>query len=167
MRNLISLAVVGTVLSLAAPSGATVLGPDPAACAGGSGAAALVRVEGFKQRSGNLRVQAYQADPGVFLVKGKWLARVDVPVTPRGRMEICVPLPAPGEYAIAVRHDVDGSGSSGWSDGGGFSRNPKLSLLKLKPEVDKVAVAVTRPGTPVDVTLNYRQGLSIGPVATH
>jgi hypothetical protein len=61
---------------------------------------------------------------------------------------------------------LDGDNDKGdWSDGGGFSRNPKLSLLKLKPSFNQVAVPVGNGVKSVNVVLNYRQGLSIGPVA--
>jgi uncharacterized protein (DUF2141 family) len=77
-----------------------------------------------------------------------------------------VSLPGPSSYAVAVRHDSDGDNAKGdWSDGGGFSRNPKLSLLKLKPSFGQVAVPVGNGVRTVDVVLNYRQGLSIGPVS--
>ena len=50
-------------------------------------------------------------------------------------------MPRAGRYAVAVRHDVDGDGND-WGDGGGFSRNPKLSLLNLKPKYQNVAIPV-------------------------
>jgi uncharacterized protein (DUF2141 family) len=142
-----------------------ILGPDAAACrAGADGPAALVRVTGFKDRGGNLRVQLYGNNPAEFLEKGKKLRRVDLPVEANGDMAICVALPRFGEFAIAVRHDRDGNGKSGWSDGGGFSGNPKLSLASVKPSFED-AVFVAKPGVQVvDVILNYRHGLSIRPV---
>jgi uncharacterized protein (DUF2141 family) len=76
-----------------------------------------------------------------------------------------VAVPRTGNSAIAVRHDADGNGKSGWSDGGGFSRNPKISLVDLKPSYQEVAIPVGKGVKPVDVILNYRQGLKIGPVA--
>lgn len=156
-----------SLLALSAPAHAVVLGPDAASCAPGSSApAALVRVEGFRVHSGNLRVQVYGGNPAEFLEKGKWLKRVDVPVTPAGAMQVCVALPAAGNYAIAVRHDTDGNGRSGWNDGGGFSRNPRLSLTSLKPNHREVVMAFGAGTRPVDVVLNYRQGLSIRPIET-
>jgi uncharacterized protein (DUF2141 family) len=149
----------------ATPAGATVLGPDAAACTGGA-PSVLVRVDGFKARSGDLRVQVYGGKPEDFLAKGRKLKRVELGVTRDGPMEVCVALPGPGNYAVAVRHDVDGSGKSGWNDGGGFSRNPRLSLTRLKPRYEDVVVAVGRRPLAVDVVLNYRRGLSIGPVAS-
>jgi uncharacterized protein (DUF2141 family) len=145
------------------PGAAGMLG-DAAACAQGD-SAVLVRVEGFKAHRGTLRVQIYGSNPADFLAKGKKLRRVDVPVASAGRMDVCVEVPGPGNYAVAVRHDLDGNGKSGWSDGGGFSRNPDISLLHLKPNYRDVVIQVGRGVKPVNVTLNYRRGLSIGPIA--
>ena len=159
-----TLAAAALAAGLAAPLAAAgaVLGPEASACNAGSGRPAfLVNVSGFKQRSGEVRVQLYPAN-GSFLAKGKWLRRIDVPVARSGPMRICVPAPRPGTYAIAVRHDVQGNGSD-WNDGGGFSRNPKLSLLRYKPTYQQVSIKVGSGVQPVDVLLNYRQGLSIGP----
>jgi uncharacterized protein (DUF2141 family) len=141
------------------------LGPDAAACRPGSNQpAVLVNVSGFKSRSGRVRVQIYNS--ANFLVKGQRVRRIDVPVT-AASMPVCVALPGAGTYAVAVRHDVNGNSQSGdWSDGGGFSRNPKISLLRLKPSFEQVAVPVGHGVRPVPVVLNYRSGLSIGPVAS-
>lgn len=159
-------------LAFASLTGALIGFPAPAALVGDVGACArgdsavLVRVDGFKARQGILRVQVYGSNPADFLAKGKKLKRVDLPVARSGRMEVCVDLPAPGNYAIAVRHDMDGNGKSGWNDGGGFSRNPEISLTHLRPSYREVVIQVGRGVRPVDVTLNYRRGLSIGPVAS-
>lgn len=148
----------------AAPAQAA-LGPDAPSCrAGASDPAVLVNVTGFKHRNGKLRVQLYGSNPADFLAKGKKLRRIDLPVTGTGPMRVCVAVPKTGSYAIAVRHDADGNGKSGWNDGGGFSRNPRISLVDLKPSYQEVAIPVGRGVKPVDVVLNYRQGLSIGPV---
>jgi uncharacterized protein (DUF2141 family) len=158
---------VGAVLALGAgtPVPAALLGPDAAACApAAAGPAVLARIDGFKVRTGNLRVQVYGGKAEDFLARGKYVKRVDLPVTRAGAMEVCVALPAPGNYAVAVRHDVDGSGRSNWDDGGGFSRNPPLSLFKLKPRFEDVVIAVGERPKTVEVVLNYRRGLSIGPV---
>jgi uncharacterized protein (DUF2141 family) len=159
------IAAAGVALA-AHPAGAqAALGPDAASCRAGSGEAAmLVNVSGFKARAGRVRVQVYNGSN--FLVKGKRVRRVDLPVT-AASMPICVALPGPATYAVAVRHDLDGDNDKGdWSDGGGFSRNPKLSLLKLKPSFNQVAVPVGKGPKAVNVVLNYRNGLSIGPVAS-
>ena len=80
-----------------------------------------------RQRTGKVRVALYGGNPRTFLERGQKLRKIDLPVTASGPMRICVAVPQAGRYAVAVRHDVDGNGRSGWSDGGGFSRNPRLS----------------------------------------
>ncbi|KKW90785.1 hypothetical protein YP76_18210 [Sphingobium chungbukense] len=141
-----------------------IMGPDAQACEQGAGPAFLVQVRGFKKSAGDLRVQIYGSDPQSFLAKGKWLRRIDLPVSNVPFMPVCVSLPAPGAYAVAVRHDVDGNGKSGWNDGGGFSRNPSLSLFHLKPAFAKVVVSVGTEVKKIPIVLNYRRGLSIRPI---
>ncbi|MDB5671431.1 MAG: hypothetical protein JWO25_2390 [Alphaproteobacteria bacterium] len=162
---LVTLAAAVALTGTSAPAQAA-LGPDAAACNPGSGRPALlVSINGFVKRSGRLRVQVYD-NPNTFLEKGAKLRRIDLPVTSGGAMNVCVAVPAPGRYAVAVRHDVDGDNARGdWSDGGGFSNNPSISLFHLKPSYQQTAVAVGNGVRPVNVILNYRHGLSIGPVA--
>ena len=83
--------------------------------------------------------------------------------TVSGPMPICVSLPRAGRYAVAVRHDIDGDGND-WGDGGGFSRNPRLSLTSLRPRYQNVAFDVGGGIQNVNVVLNYRFGLSVRPV---
>ena len=167
MKSFVNFVAAAAALTLGLPAApaAAALGPDAPACHGGSGRPALlVSVSGFKLRGGRVRVQIYDASN--FLVKGQRVARVDLPVT-SSVMPVCVALPRPGSYAVAVRHDVNGNNKSGdWSDGGGFSRNPKISFFHLKPSFGEVAVPVGNGPRGVSVVLNYRQGLSIGPVAS-
>ena len=152
-------------IALAAQTGAAqaALGPDAARCRAGDGPALLVNVDGFKARTGNLRVNVYGSDPEAFLERGRYVRRIDLRVTGSGTMPVCVRVPHAGRYAVAVRHDVDGDGND-WGDGGGFSRNPRLSLTNLRPSYGNVAFVVGKRVQPVSVVLNYRFGLSIRPV---
>ena len=59
---------------------------------------------------------------------------------------------------------INGGDGNDWGDGGGFSRNPRLSLTNLRPGYENVAFNVARGVQPVNVVLNYRYGLSIRPV---
>jgi uncharacterized protein (DUF2141 family) len=163
---------VVAVLALATPltaAHAAAAGIDPAACRADSHTpAVLVKVQGFKSISGNLRVQVYGSDPAQFVKGGERVLRADFPV--RGApAEVCIALPAPGRYAIAVRHDADGNGKGGVNDGGGFSRNPGISLAdalaRRMPRYEDVAVMVGGGPRAIDIVLNYRQGLSIRPLA--
>lgn len=155
--------------ALAAPAGGAVLGPHAAACTDASRPAMLVRVIGLKSRSGMIRVQSYGGDPAHFFDKGSYLERVEVPTPASGAVEICMPVPRAGTYAISVRHDIDGQGNGGASNGGGMSGNPNISLMdvlfKRKPSPAQVAVPVTGR-TIVSVVMNYMQGGSVRPIAT-
>ena len=164
-RLFLSAAAVAAALTLPAAPAAAALGPDAAACsAGANRPAMLVSVNGFKNRAGRLRVQVYGSNPSEFLAKGKKLRRIDLPVSGTGPMNVCVAVPRPGTYAVAVRHDADGNNKSGWNDGGGFSNNPRISLMDLKPSLKETAISVPNGVKPVRVVLNYRRGLAIGPV---
>ncbi|MFZ4688581.1 MAG: DUF2141 domain-containing protein [Polymorphobacter sp.] len=141
-----------------------VLGPEAAACRpGAAGTAALVTVHGFKDREGQLRVQNYTGKPGEYLESGKYLQRHDVPMTAAGDMSVCLSLPGPGAYVIVALHDRDTNGKlSVWSDGIGFTANPRLRLAKPKPSETVVAFG---PGvTPVRIVMNYRRGFSVKPL---
>ena len=163
LKVMLSIAAAGVALAAYPAAAEAALGPDAASCRdGANNPAVLVNVTGFKARAGRVRVQIYNASN--FLVKGQRIRRVDLPVS-GASMPICVALPKAGTYAIAVRHDADGDNQRrDWNDGGGFSRNPKISLMNLKPKFSDVAVPVGNGVRPVTVILNYRNGLSIGPV---
>ena len=159
-----ALAATAATPLMAEPAAAAPIGPDANVCQQGNSPAVLVHVPAFKVRTGKLRVQVYGSNPADFLAKGQWMKRIDLPVVPTGPMNICVALPKSGRVAIAVRHDLDGNGKSGWSDGGGFSGNPDISLTRLKPDYSKVAIVVGDEVKRIDVYLNYRRGLAIKPV---
>ncbi len=122
------------------------------------GPALLVDVRGFAAATGKVRVQSYPATKNAWLAKGAWLNRIDMVVRPsNGGMRFCMPVPEPGRYAIAVRHDRDGDGKTSISrDGGGFSNNPSISIFNLgKPSVDKAAVKVGPGVTRITIKLQY------------
>lgn len=141
------------------------LGPDAAHCAAAAanGTAALVRVRGFKDTTGNLRVQLYSDRPAEFLEKGKKLRRIELPVSGAAEMPVCVALPAAGRYTMAVLHDRDANGKlSVWNDGVGFSNNPRIKLGK--PDIADVVFTARAGLTSMVVVLNYRSGFGIKPV---
>jgi len=127
---------------------------DMSKCAeGSSGASVLVRVEDFKDLEGNVRAQIYGSNPDEFLEKGKKLVRVDVPTEGDGQ-EVCVPLPAPGTYALVILHDRNSNGKADFfSEGFGFSNNPKLSLGP--PDAREVMFDAADGPTRMTVTLSY------------
>ncbi|PZU09251.1 DUF2141 domain-containing protein [Sphingomonas sp.] len=158
--------------SVVAPVAATaaIVGPHAADCAPGSEKQAmLVHVLGLKSRTGMIRLQSYGGDPKTYFDKGAYIERIELPTPTSGSMEVCMPVPRAGTYAVSIRHDVNGSGKSDMSDGGGFSGNPSFSLMdvifKRRPSPASVEVKVAGV-TKVPVVLNYVQGGSVKPVAT-
>jgi uncharacterized protein (DUF2141 family) len=158
--------MVAMAVSVSAP--AAVLGPTAATCERGDTPAMLVHIYGLKARSGTIRVQSYGGSPSHYFDKGSYLRRIDVPVPASGAVEVCMPVPSAGTYAVSVRHDLDASGKTSKSDGAGMSGNPKMSLFdvlfKRKPDPKIVQVSV-KGITRVSVTMNYIQGTSFGPLA--
>ena len=149
---------------------AKILGPNAEACAAdAAGPAALVHVHGFKDRTGQLRVELYPANNADFLApggrlrsEGKVFQRIDLPTPQEGDPDVCVALPAPGEYAIVVLHDRNSSGKlDPFSDGYGFPNNPRLGFSK--PDVS-VATFTSTGLSRLDVVLNYWTGLSSRPL---
>lgn len=156
--------VIAALLAAAAPTAApgSVVGKDAAACSGGQ-PAVQVRVSGFKRATGTVKVALYRAE-GYLAKRGK-LRKVVVPVRSAGPLDVCIAVPEPGLYAIAVHHDLNGNGDKDGGDGGGYSRNPRLSIVNLKPAFKRTAIEVGSVPRAVSVQLQYRKGLSLGPVS--
>jgi uncharacterized protein (DUF2141 family) len=141
---------------------AALFGVAQACAPGAAGAAALVTVDGFKDRAGQLRIAVYRALEAEFLASGRYVERLDTPMTAAGPMTVCAPVPEPGDYVVVALHDRDANGRLGpFRDGAGFSRNPKLGLGK--PKIDAVRVRLDAV-TPIAITLNYLQGFRPAPV---
>jgi len=144
--------------ALAAPASASVVGRDAAACAAGK-PSVQVHVSGFKHASGMIKLALY--DGNGYLEKGRKLRKVNVPVRANSPLDICIAVPGPGRYAVAVHHDLNGNGERDARDGGGFSRNPKLSITNLRPSFRKTAFEVGAEPRRVGVQLQYLRGLSV------
>jgi uncharacterized protein (DUF2141 family) len=131
---------------------------DMGQCAPGKGPAVRVVVSGLKSSTGNLFVRAYPANSRDWLESKRYIMRVDVkPQT--GSVTVCVPLPATGDYAIAVHHDVNGNRKSDLSDGAGMSNNPGirkiLGLVPRPPSVDKVRFNAGSGVTRMAISMQY------------
>lgn len=153
------MSVAAMIAAVPAMAHGQVIGNDLERCASsGNGPAVLVDVRGFAAATGKVRVQSYPATKSAWLTKGEWLNRIDTPVRPaNGAMRFCLPVPQPGKYGIAVRHDRDGNGKTDISrDGGGFSNNPSISIFNLgKPGVEKAAFYAGPGVTKITITLKY------------
>ena len=129
---------------------------DMRQCAPGAGPAVRVTVRGIKSATGKIRVQSYRGIKSEWLKKGRWLHRIDVPVTDRN-MTFCMPIDQVGTYGIAVRHDVNGNGKTEISkDGGGMSNNPSINIFNLgKPSYKKTAISVGNSVKSISIRMRY------------
>lgn len=131
---------------------------DLSQCAPGKGPAVRIVVSGLKSSSGNLFVRAYPARSSDWLKSKRYVMRVDA--TPReGTVTVCLPLPAPGDYAIAVQHDANGNRSTDIStDGAGMSNNPGFSKflgIPRPPSVDKARFTAGEGVTRMAIAIQY------------
>ncbi len=115
-----------------------------------------VAIGGVASTKGTIRVQVYNGTRADWLEKGRWLNRMELPAR-AGRMTVCMPVPTSGDYAIAVRHDVNGNGKTDLTqDGGAMSNNPSINVFNLgKPAVDKTRFRVSEGVHSISVTMKY------------
>jgi uncharacterized protein (DUF2141 family) len=158
----IPLFAAGAALIAVAAMAAKPADASSAACVPGK-PSVLVHVAGFKQARGKVKLSLYGADH--WLNKQGRITKIKLPVTGNA-MDICVPVPAPGRYAVAVHHDFNVNGERDRQDGGGYSRNPKVTLLNPKPPFSRAAFTVGNGPARVGVTLLYINGLSVGPAGS-
>lgn len=125
-------------------------------CAPGAGPAIRVTINGVKNASGKVRVQVYNGTRDDWLESGRWLNRIELPAR-RGRMTVCLPVPSSGEYAVAVRHDVnDNNRTDIRTDGGAMSNNPSINIFNLgKPGIDKTRFEVGDGVAAIAITMKY------------
>ena len=74
-----------------------------------------------------------------------------------GTMTFCLPVPAAGTYAVAVRHDVNGNGDTDLrEDGGGMSNDPSISIFNLgKPSYTKTRFPVGDGVKAITINMKY------------
>ena len=161
MKRVLGHATLALALAaaLAAPAAAQFrnkISDDPARCRAGAGPAVNVHVSGLTPAKGTLRVQLYRGTESDWLKPGRWLNRIELPVR-AGATTVCMPVPGPGTYGIAVRHDVNGNGKTDLrADGGGMSNNPSINILNLgKPSYKQTAFAVGSGVKSISIQMRY------------
>lgn len=152
-------AVAFAPAATAQASYAEVIANDMGKCAPGKGPAVRLRITGLRSGDGNLFVRTYKATSTDWLRSKRYLTRIDA--KPRaGAMTVCIPLPAAGQYAIAVQHDENGNRETDFStDGAGMSNNPEIgSFLGIPrpPSVKKAAFSAGSGVTSLAITVRYR-----------
>lgn len=128
-------------------------------CTGPASATRLfVNVDGVRSSRGLVAVTLYADDRRRFLAKRGALYVGRVPAR-QGRTRVCIHLPAPGVYGLAVYHDADGDRGFDKTKFGlpaeafGFSNNaPTLFGL---PSFGKVRFLVSRSGVETSLKLKY------------
>lgn len=109
----------------------------------------------LRDDSGNLRVHVYSDQESEFLEDGYGF-KTDVK-TKDDHNAICVKMPGPGSYAVALMHDRNANGKADiFKEGFGFSNNPALGLSK--PDHKEVLIKVPAGKTAMTVKLNYLFG---------
>lgn len=142
------------LVGVAAPAAA-----EEAACTGTPSATRLyVDVQGVRTSKGLIAVTLYADNPKRFLVKhgSLYVGRVaaTAPMT-----RVCIYLPAPGTYAIAVYHDINGNEKFDRnmlglpSEAYGFSNN--ASTFFGLPSFSSVRIALPRSDMTISVKLKY------------
>jgi uncharacterized protein (DUF2141 family) len=155
-RFIAAFAAAAALAMTGSASAGSVISNDMSRCSAGQGPAVKVVVQGVKSSTGKIRVQSYPATKAAWLTKGRWLQRIESGAR-AGTMNFCLPVSSAGNYAVAVRHDKNGNGSTDISsDGGGFSNNPSINVLNLgKPSVGKVSFYVGSGVTTVTINMKY------------
>ncbi len=122
----------------------------------GSGPAVWINVTDIEASRGTLRVQLYPGTDDDWLERGRWLYRIELPAR-EGAMQVCMPVPSAGNYAIAIRHDVNGNGSTDiTTDGGGMSNNPSINIFNLgRPSISRTRFSIGREVKPMSIRMRY------------
>lgn len=122
----------------------------------GSGPAVWINVTDVASSQGTLRVQLYRGTSADWLESGRWLNRIELPAR-QGAMQVCMPVPAAGDYAIAIRHDQNGNGRTDIrSDGGGMSNNPSINIFNLgRPGIDRTRFSIGREVKSMAIRMRY------------
>lgn len=122
----------------------------------GSGPAVWIQVTNIASSEGTLRIQLYRGTREDWLESGRWINRIELPAR-EGTMQVCMPAPEEGDYAIAIRHDRNDNGRTDISsDGGGMSNNPSINIFNLgKPGVNRTRFSLGREVLPMSIRMRY------------
>jgi uncharacterized protein (DUF2141 family) len=153
-------ALTATALAATAMGGSTAASAAGPNCAGPvSDTWINVTIDGVRNGNGLMAVTLYADEPRKFLVKkgSMYVGRVDA-TAPETRM--CLYVPKPGVYALAVYHDEDASRNIKRSgvlglpeEGFGFSNNPPT--IASIPSFRSVRLNISKSGLSTRIHLKY------------
>lgn len=148
------------VVAAAAAAGGTAARATGPACAGPvSDTYVNVTIDGVRNGNGLMAVTLYADEPRKFLVKhgSLYVGRVNATA---GETKMCLYVPKPGVYALAVYHDEDSSRNIKRSgvlglpeEGFGFSNNPPT--IASIPSFRSVRLNVAKSGLSTRIHLKY------------
>jgi uncharacterized protein (DUF2141 family) len=117
-----------------------------------------VSVNGMRSTKGHIIVTIYPDDAAHFLDGAYRVARARASVT-LPETQVCIVVPAPGVYAVALFHDDNDDGHFDTTllglpeKGFGFSRNP--TLFVGPPSLDQVKSLARYGDNPIAVHMKY------------
>ena len=119
----------------------------------------FVNVDNVRSSEGLIAVTLYADDRRKFLAKLGSLYVGRVPAR-QGRTQVCIHVPRPGTYALAVYHDAnadrrfDRTGLGLPAEGFGFSNNPPTFLGM--PNFNRVRLNLPKTDLSTTIRLHYR-----------
>jgi uncharacterized protein (DUF2141 family) len=120
-----------------------------------------VAIEGLRSTKGDIVVEIYPDDAKRFLVRKAQVNSIHVKLKARP-VTICLAVPKPGGYAVAVYHDENGDGEFNRTvlglptEGFGLSNNPPIHLSA--PSFASVRFEAGEGETTVKIHMHYLLG---------
>jgi len=117
-----------------------------------------ITVSGIRSARGTITLMLYGDSSKDFLKKGGRIARIRVPAR-QGEVTACMPVPAPGSYAISLYHDEDANRKLTKNflglptEGYGFSRDAPVTYRL--PELDETVFTAMPGDTPLRISMRY------------
>ena len=156
----LSAAALACAATLTLPSAAALAQPAPPPGCTGTPSATWINVaaQGLRNGNGLLAVTLYEDKPSKFLVRhgSLYVGRVNAEA---GITRMCIFVPKPGVYALALYHDENGNrsfdrtGIGFPAEGYGFSNNPPT--LAGLPSFRSVRLNIPRAGLTTRVQMKY------------
>jgi uncharacterized protein (DUF2141 family) len=156
IRTLLAPAALAVILAAGAPAAAEPCQGEP------TGTKLDILIDGVRSDQGLMTATVYPAEAGRFLkAKGEiavWRVPAKAPSTP-----MCVWLPRPGAYAVAIYDDLNGNHRFDHSaiapqEPYGFSNDPRLFLGP--PSASAARFTVEGGETTIHIRLRYPSNLS-------
>jgi uncharacterized protein (DUF2141 family) len=154
------LAYLALVVAAAAAAAASPAAAENEQC-NGEPTRINVAIEGLRSAKGDIVVEIYPDDAKRFLVRKAQVNSIHVKLKARSAT-VCLSVPKPGAYAVAVYHDENGDGEFNRTilglptEGFGLSNNPPVHLSA--PSFPSVRFEAGEGETTVTIHMRYLLG---------